>query len=98
MKNGIKNGPKGDKMFGIVLLAVLLLIIFACLFSWFCWKSKKTEETEEFLDERYFYYNNIGKITPTDPPHVPRNVVQDALMDSEEIDNYFHSGKKKTIP
>ena len=59
MKNGIKNGVKGDKMFGIILLAIILLIIFGCLFSWFCWKSKKTEE---FIDERYFHYNNIGNL------------------------------------
>jgi hypothetical protein len=95
MKNGIKNGVKGDKMFGIILLAIILLIIFGCLFSWFCWKSKKTEE---FIDERYFHYNNIGKLIPTDPPHVTRNVVQDALMDGEEINTYFGSAKKKTIP
>ena len=95
MKNGIKNAPKGDKMFGIVLLAIILLIVFACLFSWFCWKSKKTEG---FIDERYFHYDNIGKLVPTDPPHVTRDVVQDALLNGEEIDNYFRSGKKKTIP
>ena len=95
MKNGIKNGVKGDKMFGIILLAIILLIIFGCLFSWFCWKSKKTEE---FIDDRYFHYTNIGKLIPTDPPHVTRNVVQDALMDGEEINTYFGSAKKKTIP
>jgi predicted negative regulator of RcsB-dependent stress response len=94
MKNGIKNGPSGDKMFGIVLLAIILLIIFACLFGWFCWKSNKTEG---FIDERYFYYDNIGKLVSTDPPHVSKNVVQDALMNGEEIDSYFQSGKKKTI-
>jgi predicted negative regulator of RcsB-dependent stress response len=95
MKNGIKNGVKKDKMFGIILLAIILLIIFGCLFSWFCWKSKKTEE---FIDERYFHYNNIGKLIPTDPPHVTRDILQDALMDSEEINSYFGSEKKKTIP
>jgi predicted negative regulator of RcsB-dependent stress response len=95
MKNGIKNGPSGDKMFGIVLLAIVLLIIFACLFGWFCWKSNNTEE---FFDERYFHYDNIGKLVPTDSPHVEREVVQNALMDGEEIDSYFESGKKKTIP
>ena len=95
MKNGNINGPKKDNMFGIVLLAIILLIIFSCLFSWFCWKSKKTEE---FIDERYFHYDNIGKLIPTDPPHVNRNVVQDALMNSEEMDSYFGSVKKKTIP
>ena len=95
MKNGIKNGLKGDKMFGIVVLAIILLFIFACLFSWFCWKSKKTEG---FMDERYFHYNDIHHIVPTDPPHVTRNTVQDALMNGEEINSYFGSGKKKTIP
>jgi hypothetical protein len=65
------------------------------LFSWFCWKSKKTEE---FIDERYFHYNNIGNLIPTDPPHVSRDVLQDALMDGKEISDYFGSGKKKTIP
>ena len=95
MKNGNTNAPKGDNMFGIVLLAIILLIIFACLFSWFCWKSKKTED---FIDERYFYYDNIGKLVPTDPPHVTRDVIQDALLNGEEIDSDFHSGKKKTIP
>ena len=95
MKNGNFNGPKKDNMFGIVLLAIILLIIFSCLFGWFCWKSKKTEG---FHDERYFHYDNIGNIVPTDPPHVTRNVVQDALMNSEEMDSYFGSVKKKTNP
>jgi hypothetical protein len=94
MKNGIKNGVKGDKMFGIVLLAIILLIIFACLFSWFCWNSRKSEG---FIDERYFHYNNINNLVPTDPVHVKKDVLEAALMDGEEIDNYFGSAKKKTI-
>jgi len=95
MKNGNTNASKGDNMFGIVLLAIILLIIFGCLFGWFCWKSRKTEE---FLDERYFHYNNINRLVPTDPPHVTQNVLRDALLDGEEMDSYFQSGKKKTIP
>jgi len=94
MKNGNNFGPKGDNMFGVVLLAIILLIIFACLFSWFCWKSRKTEG---FIDERYFHYDNINKLVPTDPPHVTKNVLEVALMDGKEIDNYFGSAKKKTI-
>jgi predicted negative regulator of RcsB-dependent stress response len=94
MKNGINNGKKGGYMFGIVLLAIILLIIFACLFGWFCWKSKNTES---FIDEQYFHYDNIGKLIPTDPPHVNREVLEDALLDGEEIDSYSRSGKKKTI-
>ena len=94
MKNGNTNAPKGDNMFGIVLQAIILLIIFACLFGWFCWKSRKTEG---FLDERYFNYNNINRLVPTDSPHVMPNVLQDALLDGEEIDSYSQSGKKKTI-
>ena len=94
MKNGNNNIPKGDNMFGIVLLAIILLIIFSCLFGWFCWKSNKTEE---FIDERYFHYDNIGKLIPTDPPHVTRDVLKAAMMDSEEMDSYFGSAKKKTI-
>jgi len=95
MKNGNFNGPKKDNMFGIVLLAIILLIIFSCLFGWFCWKSRKTEE---FIDERYFHYDNIGNLIPTDPPHVTRNVVQDALMNGDEMSSYFGSVKKKTNP
>lgn len=95
MKNGNFNGPKKDNMFGIVLLAIILLIIFSCLFGWFCWKSRKTEG---FVDERYFHYDNIGNLIATDPPHVTRNVLQDALMNGEEIDSYFESVKKKTNP
>jgi predicted negative regulator of RcsB-dependent stress response len=95
MKNGNFNGPKGDNMFGIVLLAIILLIIFSCLFGWFCWKSRKTEG---FVDERYFHYDNIGNLIPTDPPHVTRNVVQDSLMNGEEMNSYFGSVKKKTNP
>jgi len=94
MKNGIKNGKKGDYMFGLVLLAIILLIIFACLFGWFCWKSKKTEG---FIDEQYFHYDNIDKLIPTDPPHVDRKVLQDALLDGKEITSYSRSMKKKTI-
>ena len=93
MKNGINNGQKGDYMFGIVLLAIILLIIFGCLFGWFCWTSRKTEG---FIDERYFHYNNIGELIPTDPPHVTRDVIQDALLDGKEMNSYFGSGKKKT--
>ena len=95
MKNGNFNRPKGDNMFGIVLLAIILLIIFSCLFGWFCWKSRKTEG---FVDERYFHYDNIGNLIPTDPPHVTRNVVQDSLMNGEEMSRYFGSVKKKTNP
>ena len=94
MKNGINNGKKGDYMFGLVLIAIILLIIFACLFGWFYWKSKKTEG---FMEEQYFHYDNIGKFIPTDPPHVNRDVLRDALLDGEELNSYFGSGKKKTI-
>ena len=95
MKNGIKNVKKGDNMFGFVLLAIILLIIFACLFGWFCWKSKNTES---FVNEQYFHYDNIDKLIPTDPPHVTREVLQDALLDGEELSYYNGSVKKKTIP
>lgn len=94
MKNGIKNGKKGDYMFGLVLLAIILLIIFACLFSWFCWKSKKTEG---FIDERYFHYDNIDNLISTDPPHVDRKVLQNALLNGEELCSDSQSVKKKTI-
>jgi|688.fasta_scaffold516703_2 hypothetical protein len=93
MKNGIKNIKKGDNTFGFVLLAIILLILFACLFGWFCWKSKKTES---FINSQYFHYDNIDKLIPNDPPHVTRNVLQDALLDGEEL-SYYESVKKKTI-
>lgn len=94
MKNGIKNVKKGDYMFGLVLLAIILLIIFACLFGCFYWKSKKTEG---FIDERYFYYDNIGKLIPTDPPHVNRQVLEETLLDGEELCSDSQFVKKKTI-
>jgi hypothetical protein len=95
MKNGINNVKKGDNMFGLVLLAIILLILFACLFGWFCWKSKNTES---FINEQYFHYDNIDKLIPIDPPHVTRNVLEDALLDGEELSSYNGSVKKKTIP
>ena len=98
MKNGIKNGKKGDYMFGLILLAIILLIIFACLFSWFCLKSKNTESfIDEPIDEQYFHYDNIDKLIPSDPPHVRRKVLEDALLDGKKLDSYSGSVKKKTI-
>lgn len=92
MKNGIKNGVKGDKMFGIILLAIILLIIFACLFSWFCWKSKKTEG---FLDERYFHHNDIGKLIPTDPPMLREMCYKMPLWMAKKLTTILGPGKKK---
>ena len=57
------------------------------------------QSVEGFSDEinniKFFQKNNIGKEVPTDPVHVPVDVLEGSLMTADEIDSYFGSAKKK---
>ena len=107
MKNSNING-NGNTTFSIVLCAILLLIIFFCIFSYTMQRRPienfdngcpldKNFNDPNFLNQRFFHYNNTNKLIPTDPIHVDRNVVQSALYDTEDMDQHFESVKKKRI-
>jgi hypothetical protein len=94
------NKPDG---LSIALIIILVLIIVACILWYMLYKPKKEvvpESVESFSDEinnlKFFQKNNIGKEVPTDPVHVPVDVLEGSLMTADQIDAYFGSAKKKT--
>jgi hypothetical protein len=101
MKNAnvVSNKPDG---LSIALIVILVLIIVACILWYMFYKPKKEvldRSVEGFSDEinhlKFFQKNNIGKEVPTDPVHVPVDVLEGSLMTADEIDSYFGSAKKK---
>ena len=93
------NNPDG---LSIALIIILVLIIVACILWYMFYKPKKEvldRSVEGFSDEinhlKFFQKNNIGKEVPTDPVHVPVDVLEGSLMTADEIDSYFGSAKKK---
>ena len=96
----ISNKPDG---LSIALIIILVLIIVACILWYMLYKPKKevvVRSVEEFSDEinnlKFFQKNNIGKVVPTNPVHVPVDVLKGSLMTPDQIDAYFGSAKKKT--
>ena len=100
----MSNG--NNSLFGFILLFIIIIIIFACVFGGFRWRRWErfdgtcTREMNyndpNFENQRFFHYNNVGKLVSTDPVHVPRDVVKSALYSGEEISGHFESAKKKT--
>ena len=98
-------GSNVSSVFVIVALAIILLIVFGCVFGYFCYnknenfdngcKQKKTYDDPNFKNERFFHYNNTDRLVPTDPIHVPREIVNHALYTKDDVDNYFGDAKKK---
>lgn len=95
------NRPDG---LSIALIIILVLIIIACILWYMLYKPTKKEvvlrSVEGFSDEinhlKFFQKNNIGKVVPTNPVHVPVDVLEGSLMTADQIDAYFGSAKKKT--
>jgi hypothetical protein len=94
------NKPDG---LSIALIIILVLIIVACILWYMLYNPKKevvVRSVEGFSDEinhlKFFQKNNIGKEVPTDPVHVPVDVLEGSLMTPDQIDAYFGSAKKKT--
>lgn len=100
MKNAnvVSNKPDG---LSIALIVILVLIIVACILWYMFYKPNKIvrQPIEGFDDgtknDRFFHINNIGKEVPTDPVHVPVDVLEGSLMTADQIDAYFGSAKKK---
>ena len=100
MKNAnvVSNKPDG---LSIALIIILVLIIVACILWYMFYKPNKIvrQPIEGFDDgtknDRFFQKNNIGKEVPTDPVHVPVDVLEGSLMTADQIDAYFGSAKKK---
>jgi len=98
-------GSNGSSVFIIVALAVILLIVFGCVFGFFYFGKKenfdngcrqnKTYDDPNFKNERFFHYDNIDRLVSSDPVHVPREVVESALYSKDDADNYFGDAKKK---
>ncbi len=103
MKKGMlrKSNPS---TFYIVLIAIGLIILFGCIFGYFCWRSNARERfqsgclSEENYDDKYyanqrfFHYNNTGKLVSSDPIHVNQQTVKQVMYD---LDN-SGGGKKKS--
>lgn len=109
MKNSNMMNGNGNTTFSIVLCAFLLLIILFCIFGVFWGRRCQTEKFDNgcpldknfqdpnFLNQRFFHYNNTNKLVATDPIHVDRNVVESALYDGKDMDDHFGSVKKKSL-
>jgi hypothetical protein len=94
------NKPDG---LSIALIIILVLIIVACILWYMYYKPKKEvipQSVEGFSDEinhlKFFQKNNIDKEVPTNPVHVPVDVLKGSLMTPDQINAYFGSAKKKT--
>ena len=92
------NKPDG---LSIALIVILVLIIVACILWYMFYKPKPIirQSVEGFSDEinniKFFQKNNIGKEVPTDPVHVPVDVLEGSLMTPDQINAHFGSAKKK---
>ena len=95
----VSNKPDG---LSIALIIILVLIIIACILWYVFYKPLPIvrQSVEGFSDEinnlKFFQKNNIGKVVPTDPVHVPVDVLEGSLMTPDQINAYFGSSKKKT--
>lgn len=96
----VSNKPDG---LSIALIIILVLIIVACILWYIFYKPKKEivpQSVESFSNEinnlKFFQKNNIGKEVPTNPVHVPVDVLEGSLMTPDQINAYFGSAKKKT--
>jgi len=96
----ISSSPDG---LSIGVIIILVLIIIACILWYMLYKPKNEvflRSVEGFSDEinnlKFFQKNNIGKEVPTDPVHVPVDVLEGSLMTADQINAYFGSAKKKT--
>jgi len=99
-------GNNVSSVFVIVLIAVILLVVVGCVFGFYCFGNKKENfengcakevnfQDPNFANERFFHYDNIDNLISSDPVHVPRDVLQKALLSKDEIDNEFGDAKKK---
>ncbi len=98
----------GSSLFVCVVLAIILLLVFGCVFGIYCF-GKKNEgfgngcarevnfQDPNFLNQRYFHYDNIDKIVASDPVHVPKEVLNNALMSGEDVSCGFGESKKKSL-
>lgn len=103
------NNNSLSNSLGLIILFILLIIIFACVFSinFKCGCKKEpfdgstcTQDPNlndpNFLNQRFFNYDNINKLVPSDPVHVPRSVVDTALLSGTDMIENFDCAKKKT--
>ena len=96
--NVVSNKPDG---LSIALIIILVLIIVACILWYMLYKPRPIvrQSVEGFSDEinnlKFFQKNNIGKEVPTNPVHVPVDVLEGSLMTPEQMNAYFGSAKKK---
>lgn len=100
MKDASISTP--NVIFGIIFIFAILAVFYFIYFS----KNKENFEDgclkeanyddPNFANQRFFHYDNIDHLIPSDPVHVPKDVVQTALMNNEDIDSYFGFAKKKT--
>ena len=94
----VSNKPDG---LSIALIIILVLIIVACILWYMFYKPRPIvrQSVEGFSDEinnlKFFQKNNIGKEVPTNPVHVPVDVLEGSLMTSDQINAHFGSAKKK---
>jgi hypothetical protein len=100
-------GKNISTIFVTVVIAIILLLIFGCVFGFFCILNRKSEsfdngcvkdlnyDDSNFKNERFFHYDNIDKLVSSDPIHVSQGVLGDALLNGQDVDKYFGDAKKK---
>lgn len=89
-------GKNVSNVFITVVIAVILLLIFGCVFGFFCILNRGSESFENgcvkalnyddknFRNERFFHYDNIDRLISSDPVHVSREDVDSVMMDGDE--------------
>ena len=100
MKDALTSTP--TIILGIIFILAIILVFYWIYFS----KGKESFEDgclkdanyddPNFANQRFFHYDHIDHLISSDPVHVPKEVLQTALMSNEDVDSYFGNAKKKT--
>ncbi len=98
------TGYSYSSIFVIVLIAVVLLLVLSCVFGYFCFKKESFSNgcayQANYIDpnqnnQRFFNYSIDDRLVPTNPIHVPQEVLSNALLTKDQVDNYYEGAKKK---
>ena len=98
-----------------VFLVIIIVILLGCAFGFFCRTRQRKNNVERFdpvtrdanfddpnwKNNRFFRYDNIGRLVPTDPVHVDADVLNTTLCEHDDLEKRFGnnvvSKKKQTI-
>ena len=90
---------------GVLIVLLLVILVVGCVYGFKFWKKENFEngcvkeanyDDPNFRNERFFHYDNTDQLIASDPVHVTRDVLENALMTGEDMSGYFGDVKKKT--